>query len=48
MMNVTSHNTPNLSLSSAFFAAGGGALFAVEGIGQTYMRSAKAGVGTTQ
>ncbi len=48
MMNFTLHNTPNPSRGSAFFAAGDGALFAVEGIGHTYMRSAKAGVGTTQ
>jgi hypothetical protein len=47
-MNFTSHNTSNLSRASAFFAAGGGALIAVEGIGPAYMHSAKAGVGTTQ
>ena len=48
MMNFTPYNTPNLSLASAFFAAGGGALFVIKGIGQTYMRSAKAGAGITQ
>jgi hypothetical protein len=47
-MNFTPHSTPNLSLASAFFAAGGGALFAVEGLGQACMRSAKPGAGTTQ